>query len=69
MCKLNKNLARISVIFILDLFQMGNNILTTAGAIILATSINGNESSELQELDLTVGVFLYHCSFGPIFLF
>ena len=48
---------------------MGNNILTTAGAIILATSINGNESSELQELDLTVGVFLYHCTFGPVSVF
>ena len=37
---------------------MGNNILTTAGAIILATSINGNESSELQELDITVVFFI-----------
>lgn len=35
---------------------MGNNLLTTAGAIALAKAINESESSEMEELDLTVGV-------------
>lgn len=34
--------------------QMGNNLLTTAGAIALAKVINESESSEMEELDLTV---------------
>lgn len=34
--------------------QMGNNLLTTAGAIALAKAINESESSEMEELDLTV---------------
>lgn len=33
---------------------MGNNLLTTAGAIALAKAINESESSEMEELDLTV---------------
>lgn len=36
--------------------QMGNNLLTTAGAIALAKAINESESSEMEELDLTVRV-------------
>lgn len=35
---------------------MGNNLLTTAGAIALAKAINESESSEMEELDLTVRV-------------
>ena len=34
--------------------QIGNNILTTAGAIVIATAINNSDSAELNELDLTV---------------
>lgn len=36
-------------------FKMGNNLLTTAGAIALAKVINESDSSEMEELDLTVG--------------
>lgn len=47
---------------------MGNNILTTAGAISLATAINNGESSELEELDITVcrieTIFPMFCGYG-----
>lgn len=37
---------------------MGNNLLTSAGAIALMTAVNSSDSCELEELDLTVSCLL-----------
>lgn len=50
-------------------FQIGNNILTTAGAIVIATAINNSDSAEITELDLTVSMdyVTYSYTTGRVF--
>ena len=47
-------IAKVNMMSLSFWFQLGNNLLTTQGAIAIVKAINDTESSEMEELDLTV---------------